>query len=338
MVALFASLPSLRFIKPERMAMAQRLLREWMYFVARTRALRKVFLSVKGVYFQAEVKGVPVTWLQPGTFPQVMPSDVDFRVMLTFPEFHETLLEFVGYKLYHGVLADTGRAAGGRNWAGVEGKEEATATREKHRRLVQFQSLFKGLIFFLGREVPRAVFEFAIVALHGRVGWDAPGLPYAAGDARITHHVIDRPMAAGAAVPGRDYVQPQWVADSINARMLPIACCCPLQSTARGNRPGGHRAGAYFPPFRVPLRFYFFRRSFRCSVSQFSQYPTHCPDSGRDSPRNAHSVRTLKAGNFYPVIMVITSHRPQFPYATFGRPYQIYTHCTTKHSPFNAVH
>lgn len=32
---------------------------------------------------------------------QVLPNDVDFRVMLTFLEFYQTLLKFVNFKLYH---------------------------------------------------------------------------------------------------------------------------------------------------------------------------------------------------------------------------------------------
>ena len=35
------------------------------------------------------------------TYVQVAPPDVDFRIMLTFLEFYETLLKFTLYKLYH---------------------------------------------------------------------------------------------------------------------------------------------------------------------------------------------------------------------------------------------
>lgn len=65
------------------------------------RALRKVFVSVKGVYYQAEVGGQSITWLTPHSTSQVLPSDVDYRVMLTFLEFYKTLVGFVNFKLYH---------------------------------------------------------------------------------------------------------------------------------------------------------------------------------------------------------------------------------------------
>ena len=32
---------------------------------------------------------------------QVLPMDVDYRVMLTFLEFYHTMLQFVNYRLYH---------------------------------------------------------------------------------------------------------------------------------------------------------------------------------------------------------------------------------------------
>ncbi len=34
---------------------------------------------------------------------QVLPADVDYRVMLTFLEFYQTLLQFVNFKLYHSL-------------------------------------------------------------------------------------------------------------------------------------------------------------------------------------------------------------------------------------------
>ena len=89
MLHLFASFPAEPPIKSETTAMAKRLCREWQYYCARSHSLRKVFFSIKGVYYQAEVGGVTVTWLAPWQFSQALPCDVDYKVMLTFLELHE---------------------------------------------------------------------------------------------------------------------------------------------------------------------------------------------------------------------------------------------------------
>ena len=49
--------------------------------------------------------GQQVTWLVPHQLAQVLPKDVDYRVMLTFLEFYSTMLQFVLYKLYSAVGA-----------------------------------------------------------------------------------------------------------------------------------------------------------------------------------------------------------------------------------------
>ncbi|GBF98730.1 hypothetical protein Rsub_11279 [Raphidocelis subcapitata] len=102
---LFAALPAEgRYgIPPEAVARCRRLALEWQAYVARTGALRRTFISVKGFYYQAEVHGQSVTWLVPHGLAQVLPPDVDYRVMLTFLDFYSTLLRFVMFKLYHGL-------------------------------------------------------------------------------------------------------------------------------------------------------------------------------------------------------------------------------------------
>ena len=37
-------------------------------YIARTRSLRLVFISIKGIYYQADVMGVTVTWVVPHGF------------------------------------------------------------------------------------------------------------------------------------------------------------------------------------------------------------------------------------------------------------------------------
>lgn len=100
LLSLFANLPSSSNIAPAITSHCARLCTEWQLYVMRTHSLRKVFLSIKGIYFQALVHGQEVTWLVPYMFTQNVPTDVDFRVMMTFLELYQTLLGFVLYKLY----------------------------------------------------------------------------------------------------------------------------------------------------------------------------------------------------------------------------------------------
>ncbi|KAI0274708.1 Pescadillo N-terminus-domain-containing protein [Gloeopeniophorella convolvens] len=103
MIFLFASLPSNDRVSASLVENCARLAAEWQLYVMRTNSLRKVFLSIKGVYYQAEVMDQLVTWLVPYQFTQSIPSDVDIRVMLTFLELYQTLLGFVFFKLYTDV-------------------------------------------------------------------------------------------------------------------------------------------------------------------------------------------------------------------------------------------
>ncbi|KAJ3567359.1 hypothetical protein NP233_g6415 [Leucocoprinus birnbaumii] len=100
MAFLFASLPSDQRLPPELIENCARLSAEWQLYVMHSQSLRKAFLSIKGVYYQAEVMDQTITWLVPYQFTQNIPSDVDVRVMLTFLELYQTLLGFVFFKLY----------------------------------------------------------------------------------------------------------------------------------------------------------------------------------------------------------------------------------------------
>ena len=87
--------------------------------------------------------------------------------------------------------------------------------------------LFSRFTFFLSRETSRPIFEFLTRCFGGRVGW-APsagsGSPFDENDESVTHVIIDRPQAQKSESLEererrlrRKYVQPQWVADCINA-------------------------------------------------------------------------------------------------------------------------
>lgn len=88
-------------------------------------------------------------------------------------------------------------------------------------------NLFNSYYFYLSREVTRPTLEFVIRSFGGQVGWDAvlgAGSPFLENDPKITHHVVDRPVIPGAeprSHPGkRAYIQPQWVVDCLNRKIL----------------------------------------------------------------------------------------------------------------------
>ena len=333
---LFAMLPADKRhgIPAELVTRARSLALEFQAYVTKTKSLRKVFISVKGIYYQALVHGVEVTWLTPHALAQTLPEDVDYRVMLTFLEFYLAMMGFVNYKLYHdralrypplldtrlednaaGIvavihdLADTVSQVrkGQVVTAAKRGDAQATAT-EARMKTLDFDaiagggdedlddeeaeaekasraarrdgdddgdedddddekqhaddddeamedaiasaagldpaqredaktcaSLFKGLVFFLNREVPRDAMVFIIRAFGGEVCWEGEGSPYDEKDGGVTHHVCDRPISKDAMKPQREYVQPQWVVDCANWRVL-----IPTKEYAPGAPPPPH--------------------------------------------------------------------------------------------------
>jgi len=100
LVHLFALMPTGNGIHAEVTSMCLRLVREWQNYVVATRSLTKVFVSIKGIYYQANVQGQTITWLVPHQFTPTVDKRVDVRVMLTFLEFYEVLLKFVNAQLY----------------------------------------------------------------------------------------------------------------------------------------------------------------------------------------------------------------------------------------------
>jgi pescadillo len=103
MLFLFANLPSSEYIPAKTIALCQRLTREFEHYVITSHALRKSFLSIKGIYYQATIQGQDILWLVPYRFVQRTGGDIDFRIMGTFVEFYTTLLGFVNYRLYTSI-------------------------------------------------------------------------------------------------------------------------------------------------------------------------------------------------------------------------------------------
>ncbi|XP_048370103.1 pescadillo homolog [Sphaerodactylus townsendi] len=273
MCFLFSTFPRTGKCHVQMIQLCRRLTVEFLNYIIAARALRKVFLSIKGIYYQAEVMGQLVTWITPYAFAHDHPTDVDYRVMATFTEFYATLLGFVNFRLYQSLNLHyppkmEGQAAvelkpeEGEPYAldsesymeklsalsgslarvvapnpedetevdefPVEGEstEQEEARQKEQEALEKQKNLFEGLRFFLNREVPREPLAFVIRCFGGKVSWDKSvsiGATYNVADPAITHQIVDRPNIEKKVI-GRYYIQPQWVFDSVNARLcLPVA-------------------------------------------------------------------------------------------------------------------
>uniref|UniRef100_A0A3B3XPV0 Pescadillo homolog n=1 Tax=Poecilia mexicana TaxID=48701 RepID=A0A3B3XPV0_9TELE len=215
--------------------LCRRLTVEWMNYVIASRALRKVFLSIKGIYYQAEVMGQLITWLVPYQFSHDHPTDVDYRVMATFTELYTTLLGFVNFRLYQSlnlVYPPKKLSALSSSLARVvssseeeEAKLDQFPDEEEQKQLETQKKIFEGLKFFINREVPRESLAFVIRCFGGQVSWDKSvciGSTYDVTDETITHQIVDRPNVDKQYM-NRYYIQPQWVYDCVNTKMrLPV--------------------------------------------------------------------------------------------------------------------
>ncbi|CAN4110176.1 unnamed protein product [Withania somnifera] len=319
MVHLFAALPAVERekIPVNRVHNCRRLGHEWQAYISRTHRLRKTFISVKGIYYQAEIDGQKITWLTPHALQQVLPDDVDYNIMLTFLEFYETLLAFVNFKLYHSInmkyppildprleaLAadlyalsryfdnrasmteskatlspetDVSKDLGkGANYDESELRlaqlqqqlpsnepgalmhlvQNAAETDEDDPETRECRTLFKDIKFFLNREVPRESLLFVIPAFGGIVSWDGEGAPFKETDQSITHQIVDRPTQ-GHKFLSREYVQPQWIYDCVNARII-----LPVEEYVVGRIPPPHlspfvdnEAEGYVPEYAETIK------------------------------------------------------------------------------------
>merc|ERR1719284_1934702 len=105
MVHLFANMPADRNTRASRKMVekCKNLSLEFQAYVTKTRSLRRVFLSFKGIYCQAEIFGQLLTWITPHQGGQVIPNDVDFCGLNTFLQFNICMLQFVNFRLFHDI-------------------------------------------------------------------------------------------------------------------------------------------------------------------------------------------------------------------------------------------
>mmetsp|Transcript_2218 Transcript_2218/g.6604 ORF Transcript_2218/g.6604 Transcript_2218/m.6604 type:complete len:601 (+) Transcript_2218:94-1896(+) len=109
-------------------------------------------------------------------------------------------------------------AASGNEKAG-NGAEQAVSepveSEETRRR-----QIFSKLVVFLGRETPVPSLRFVLRSFGANVGWEGEGSQFGSESPDITHWIMDRPAVPGKRRMNVEYVQPQWVFDSVNAGQL----------------------------------------------------------------------------------------------------------------------
>lgn len=251
---------------------------QWNQYVIKARTLTKGFISVKGYYYEALVKGERVRWLCPHEYAHKFPPGIQQYILLSFLEFYLETMRFVMVKLSADLTreleaeeraeADGGEvntnaedftrettlAAAAATTTSVvigdDGAEKRTAVsafadqksiREAagklnllDEELRKARGLFSGLTFYISREVPAKHARLVIESCGGRVATEyQPN--------NLTHVIMDRPaLPPGMAREAHlEYVQPQYLFDSLNARVL-----LPVQ---------GYRIGEELPPHISPF-------------------------------------------------------------------------------------
>lgn len=169
LMALFTIFPAHKEfnLSGDKIDMCSQLLKHFELYVIRSHSLKKVFVSVKGIYYQIELMGQKITYIVPFKYPANLPLDVDFRVMATFLDFYLVLLKFVNFKLYSAQgLEYPPFEKDSTTYQGYECQkiqsEEKTDERYKideefvEKGADEENLLFKGLKFYLSTEVPRS--------------------------------------------------------------------------------------------------------------------------------------------------------------------------------------
>lgn len=107
-----------------------------------------------------------------------------------------------------------------------EEKEEEISEEENELNFMdgnEKKDLFSKQWIYVSREVPLNSLQFVLKAFGAKyLGWDssvAGGSVIEENDDRITLQIVDRPQQQRRFL-ARNYVQPQWVYDSVNARRL----------------------------------------------------------------------------------------------------------------------
>jgi len=276
----FSALTPSKVARPNVIEDCRRLTTEFMHYIIESNSLRKVFISIKGIYYQAEVMGESVTWVVGHERAIGRANEMDFSVMGNFADFYTTMLSFVNFRLYKtlGLFYPPQLVEHVEDAASDEDKvyslacaigrgqqeedvlidtfpemDEDGGIAERIQSLQKLKTLFSGLNFFLNREVPKESLTLIIRSCGGGVSWDGcPAAKYDASSDSVTHQIVDRNMD-NKLIMNRVYVQPQWIFDCFNAcRLLPAEKYIPGAVLPPHLSPFvEEKPGEYVPPERI---------------------------------------------------------------------------------------
>ncbi|KAL3310970.1 mRNA-binding ribosome synthesis protein [Cichlidogyrus casuarinus] len=219
LIFLFARLPRLPQFHPGLIKLSKRLSVEFLNFVVATRAIRKAFISIKGFYLEAEIKGITIVWIIPHNSTTHCPSETFTARDLDFE-----YLACLSFPIKKTVVEDEVDEEDADLMELKQMDDSVTQALSKQAEVIRTKRLFEGKRFYLNREVPREVMTVIIRSCGGLVSWDpvcGPGSTFKENDEQVDYQVVDRPMKDMKV--GRNYVQPQWVVDSLNAsRLMPV--------------------------------------------------------------------------------------------------------------------
>lgn len=238
---------------------AKTIVEEWMWYVSKSHALSKSFISIKGYYHEAIVHGERIVWLMPHEYSCKMPTGVQQYILITFLEFYVEMMRFIMFKLKRDLqkdLEEQARAEDDEIAANADEFEHAAmvevgaipqsnktvASKQKFVSLWRslqgkITKLFKGFTFYISREVPKKHCEMIVEMLGGVVVENF--------SSNVTHFIVDRPeLPLGFTKKNNvEYLQPQYLFDCLNGRVV-----LPVQ---------GYRMGEELPahvsPFSVAL-------------------------------------------------------------------------------------
>ncbi|GKT13539.1 Pescadillo like protein, partial [Aduncisulcus paluster] len=232
----------------------KRACRAFHYYLTRTRSLRAVFISVKGVYLRASVHGVDITWVMPHQFAQQRPEDVNLHTMKTFLQFYLLLVDYVNKELAaelgvsYPIAFNPSQDSAGMWLAAATYEEEAksnpavlplrfavtpsSSADESSLHIHSQQHVFEGLSVEISTECGYSFLELCLRAGGAEVHYggyhDGESLeergsrmPHEVSKKvdgyphRITHVISDRPKVIRKRTDV-EYIQPQWVFDCFN--------------------------------------------------------------------------------------------------------------------------